>query len=373
MKPFFNQLVFYLLIAAGICGFPVFLRGEGDAVPSTDGENRGMAVMPTSPDSAPLPDSDAYTKTANRWVIIIDAVKPADGLESETAGSFEQFRKELQEAGIPENHILFYSVSDTESESQPTRGNLLRLFESIRNLVIPVGSGKTSSIRAEEGICEVQCYITIGGVSDADGTKNMLVPSDVDTGQLKSVDDERLISLTDLEDAMIHPADKTQTPIERTLLVVNFISLTAVTRGSASDFQLREIRSNKVPEVRVEDRFQHLRILVENEQITDQTATGFYQMLQKGLRGFADISGDRDGVVQARELILYLNACQKGNTAFNGNDPFPIGKARQSEIIPDGLFKKIGDEYKTEFFPREKEEAFRRDRERRNHQKGMTR
>lgn len=147
---------------------------------------------------------------------------------------------------------------------------------------------------------------------------------------------------------------------------------------------LREIDIANVPtrgvdsqgEESANSRFLHLRILTKNEQVTGQTAECFYQLLEKGYQGFADISGNQDGVVQAGELAQYIETNGRPGSieiTRNGNDPFPISQSRQRIEIPDGLFETIGKTFTLDKYATERESAFQREESNKQRSKGTLR
>lgn len=331
----------------------------------------------------------------NRWGIILDAVSSAEDSTPERSEAFERFRNELIDAGFLPDHLLFFTSADADPTRHPTKENILKLLDGIRNPDLNRLPGSADGeaarrIRMDDGDCELQFYVIAGGVADAQRTKNLIVPAGVATDQIKSSDDASLIPLSEIEDALIHPGEG-QKALDRTFLAVNFISLFTVTRGGAPDSPLQEIDLTRVPfrggesaegqedqfqAEGQEDRFQHIRVLTKNEDMADETADSFYQMLQNGLRGFADISGNQDGIVQAGELAQYLESNGRPGSveiAQNGNDPYPICRSRQEPTIPAGLFAEIGRTFTLDMFKAERASAFERSQKNKSNSTGTMR
>lgn len=317
-------------------------------------------------------DKASIVDPANRWAFIIDA-------STVNTESYASFKSELLAAGFPTDHIFVFSSSAKDQTLRSSRENIAKILDGIknpeRNLIPQMAGTEKRRLRTKNGPCEVQLYVTAGGVANKDQTRNMIVPSGIKVDEITRTDDNRLISLNEIEDALTSPGED-QLPIERTLLVVNFLSVHTVTRsvqGKAVDNPFEGINISKVPvrsaqNTKEEDsgKFLHVRILTKNGQITDQTAESFYQTLEKGIHGFADISGNQDNIVQADELVNYIKSNMRSDSveeARNGNDPFPISKTKLKAEIPDGLFNTIGQNFTQEKYAPERERAYKFARE----------
>lgn len=323
---------------------------------------------------------EPFVSAANRWAVIIDTITD----DAADKDAYQTLRDELNDSGILPDHILAYSSLNDDPAKRPTKENLTALLDGIRNPDrnrLPGADGQMCRVRTVEGPCELQFYVMAGGVFDPENAHELLVPAGIPTEQIEKSNEKSLLPLQDIENALISP-EEDQSPMERTFLVVNFISLHSVTRGNAADSPLREIDLARVPvrgsgdDTENDKRFLHLRVLTKNEQIDDPTVSSFYQTLRAGLHGYADLSGNQDGLVQAEELARYIETNGRPGSvemARNGNDPYPLARSRQEATIPEGLFAEIGRTFTMDKYSNERKSAQEREKSIKSKSKGVLR
>ena len=109
--------------------------------------------------------------------------------------------------------------------------------------------------------------------------------------------------------------------------------------------------------------FQLLRIVTRDENLSGERLDDFFSAFRKGMDGYADISGNNDGLVQAEELAYYIrdNAGVTMEIARNGNASHVLAKANKSLNIPDGLFQELSSTFTRDEFRKERDSALQRE------------
>ena len=291
-----------------------------------------------------------------RWAVMIDA-SDASALNEKTDAARAKFCEELCAAGVPKDHIFTYATNAKDEAERPTRKNIETILEELRDVSGVVGLDDGDETRYWRGDgddaapCEVQFYITAKGVSfnTAQGTRNFLLPCDVQPEEITGPDDERLLDVATIEEALATPEEGT--PIDRVFLVINFLSTETATRGVGKASGLRDVVVKDVPTRSVYDEeetaanvFSYVRILTKNERLDDETVDSFYQTIAQWMSGYADLARNRDGWVGAVELAEYAldNGREKAvDFAFNGSATYSIAPSRREANVPRELFAQL--------------------------------
>ena len=306
----------------------------------------------------------------NRWAIVLDASRPSASTEAQARidAAREKFRADLEASGILPDHIFVYTSTSEDETRRPTRATILNVLNALRDVdgvceLYPTGPDDDKpywrevvdeeSEGADAAPCEVQLYLTAPGFAAPDGERDWLVPCDASLENLDAeASAERLLSVAEIEDALSRPLDEDATPIQRTFLAVNFLTIEAATRGSGGSGSIpsevdleRSIGrgfgdSDSTPST----RFQHVRVSTKNERWDATTVDSFYATMSEGLTGCADLAGDRDGWVDAGELAEYVRANGRDGAvaiAQNGNAVYALCPARREWSVPPSLYSDI--------------------------------
>ncbi len=321
----------------------------------------------------------------NRMAIIIDTTVPENPVKYQNA--LDSLIKTLINSGIDGSRIIVLSNICKEPEFKPTSTNIRALLGVIRNRNlrwIKNNNNRDVLIRPNlDKPSELQIYLNAGGVSNESQTRFLIIPSDIDEEAVKSTFDEGLISITeDIEEAML--SEQHAKKLERTLLVININSVISVTR-SASRYNGSSLKDSDLSKLNhllksayLEDEdeeeedgpktFRYTRILTKNQSLNASSVENFYDLLKRGLEGYADIAGNHDGVVQDIELAEYIQSTNKGFSnlqvehSFNGNAVYPIANCKIEVEIPTGLFKKIGDAFTRDEYKVLRDSAYAREK-----------
>lgn len=318
------------------------------------------------------------TNPENRWVIIIDTLKYTKSEEIRNRDAYGDLYQVLLRADFKPDNIITYSESAPVTPNfRPTSENIRKLLQSIQSPEYSelITRGEDARIRSVNEKAELHLYIIAQGVTNKAGDRFMIVPSDIDPESIESTEDEGLISIDEIQDALLNTTDD-QRLIERTFLIINCISVHSYLRGQGTNSSVDNISVNQLKQhlgkqisrgnnnSNAAETYAFWRILVQNQNVADKSPDNFYQTLQKGLAGYADIAGKRDGVVSASELADYMRKLGKTSQIdiiHNGNDPFPLGKTEIKPNIPNGLFKKLGDLYTHDKMKGQRQSAYERE------------
>jgi len=306
----------------------------------------------------------------NRWAIVLDASRPSASTEAQARidAAREKFRADLEASGILPDHIFVYTSTSEDETRRPTRATILNVLNALRDVdgvceLYPTGPDDDKpywrevvdeeSEGADAAPCEVQLYLTAPGFAAPDGERDWLVPCDAALENLDAeANADRLLSVAEIEDALSRPLDEDATPIQRTFLAVNFLTIEAATRGSGGSGSIpsevdleRSIGrgfgdSDSTPST----RFQHVRVSTKNERWDATTVDSFYATMSEGLTGCADLAGDRDGWVEAGELAEYVRANGRDDAvaiAQNGNAVYALCPSRREWSVPAALYSDI--------------------------------
>ncbi len=304
----------------------------------------------------------------NRWAIFIDASN-----DSNNDAAFGEFRDALIASGVPEENALVYFGSSRDPKKRPTRETLDALLKALKQpdkFVLLPGETQERRLRNEDGVCEVQIYLTSLGVSDEATGEAFFAPSDVDESQIVDAKDPRLMSLNAIEDALLF-ADDGQAPLERAFFVVALNSPKAATRGSngVNSRVLNGVDPKRIPTRGADDenergttKFAYFRIATKNARFDDRLVGSFYSTLRDGLKGSADVAGDQNGTVSAEELATYLEttariAQRTVAVDRSGNVEYPLCDAQIKASIPTELFDELSNTFTEPKFAKEKKDA----------------
>ncbi|MDO4628141.1 MAG: hypothetical protein Q4C70_03075, partial [Planctomycetia bacterium] len=314
-----------------------------------------------------------------RRAIVIDTSETNEASKQGYSVALENFVRSLEATGILHNQIVLLS----DVHKKPTQ-NVWKA--ELRALV-------AAAKKEQESLDELQIYISACGVSN--GVRDMLVPSGVPLEEIESTEDRRLISVEELEKEIL------ETHATRIFLVINFKAFKTVTRSSGKQSSLNNIDIRRYRGLEYGEYFddeeemeegtdaeagaesgsetesghrpgtenvapqEHhvLRIVTRNQDMSGAQLDNFYQVMQTGLEGYADITGNNDGEVQVEELAYYLrdNSSTEVEIWRNGNVSFSLAKARRRLQIPDGLFQELGNTFTKQEFRQERDSAFSRE------------
>ncbi len=315
-------------------------------------------------------ESPNATSGSNRWAIFIDASNDSN---DENEAAFVEFRDALIASGVPEENALVYSASSTDPKKRPTRETLDALLTALKQpdkFVLLPGETQERRLRNEEGVCEVQIYLTSLGVADESTGEAFFAPCDVDESQIVDAKDPRLVSLNAIEDALLF-TDDGQVHLERAFFVVALNSPKAATRGSNGENSrvLNGVDPKRIPtrgtndeNERVATKFAYFRIATKNARFDDRLVGSFYSTLRDGLKGSADVAGDQNGTVSAEELATYLEttariAQRTVAVDRSGNVEYPLCDAQIKASIPTKLFDELANTFTDPKFAKEKKDA----------------
>ncbi|MDO4573936.1 MAG: hypothetical protein Q4D98_01845 [Planctomycetia bacterium] len=291
---------------------------------------------------------------AKRFAIIFDTTTPPANQQNEYETAIQTLADCLKASGIPEKNIHVYSSFSTPATRKKMQSALRR---------------KSWKSNPPE---ELQVYITANGLSN--GTKDMLVPSGVSVEDVQETGDSRLIAFEEIQ-KMIANSGAT-----RILLVMNFQSVKAVTRSSGAGSKLqnvriqgyRGLRSNEYfddeesetenAEDNPKKNFQFLQIVTRDQDIRGTRISDFYQTFRGAMEGYADISGNNDGKIQAEELAHYLrdNTEMTVEISRNGNAEYLLCEAKKKAQIPAEIFESLQRTFTREEFRQERDSAAQR-------------
>ena len=298
---------------------------------------------------------DSPLPSENRWAILIDASDAASNAQTATARA--EFCESLSQSGVPSSHIFVYSTDATDEARRPTRANVLTVLDALRDVDgrvrLDPEDAETRRWRGSDldAPCEVQLYVIAAGVSSEDDgqTRNFIAPCDAPLTEISGTDDERLIDVATIEDALTKPAGY---PIDRVFLSINFWS-TEATRGADSASNLADVDLKSVGSRSADDEeenatakgFSYVRVLTSDARFDDATVDSFYKTLTTGLEGYADVARNGDGWVGALELAEYVRDNARDGTVelfFNGSASYSLAVAeRRVEPIPAEVFAEI--------------------------------
>lgn len=292
----------------------------------------------------------------DRYVVIFDTTTPEPSRKSEYQTAVRSFTDSLQKAGIPATNIHVYSAISAPA----TR-------KAMEDALAPKSWKSVSP-------AELQVYITANGLSN--GVKDMLVPAEVSIDDLHETGDTRLISFEEIQKRIANCGAR------RILLVMNFQSVKTVTRSSDTGSALqnvklqryRGLRSNEYFDEEEEEisedagaglsskNFQFLRIVTRDQDIRGYRINDFYQTFRSAIEGYADISGNHDGMIQAEELAYYLrdNTEMAIEISRNGNAEYVLCKANKKVQIPADLFEELSRTFTRDEFRQERDSAAQR-------------
>ena len=299
---------------------------------------------------SPLPSED-------RWAILIDATDEA--ANAKTVAARAKFCESLSKSGVPESHIFVYSTDATDEARRPTRANVLAILDALRDVdgkvELDPEDAETRRWRGSDSVapCEVQLYVIAGGVSgEGDGrTRNFIAPCDAPLTEISGTDDERLIDVATIENALTKPKEDCY-PIDRVFLSINFWS-TEATRGDGSASNLADVDLKNVGSRSAEDEdektaakgFSYVRVLTSDARFDDATVDSFYKTMTNGLEGYADVARNGDGWVGALELAEYVRDNARDGSVelfFNGSASYSLAVAeRRVEPVPSEIFAEI--------------------------------
>lgn len=320
-------------------------------------------------------------KSENRWIVVVDATPKEDEIADEYRDALDNLKNDfVRICGVDEDRVVVYSQYETNPEFHATRENILALLDALRfpesaEMKVPIGNDgfkKVETRSQADEIAEFQLYLIAKGVANPEQTKFAILPSDFDETQIAQIDDfdklaESTIPIADVQRAMVE-CDPAFRPVERTLLVANFLSTVSTSRGDDAELAVaanfRDVDLDKIAQFRggandggsvavklAEAAFFHGSVLVSNENLLEanRRSDAFFRVLRDGLDGFADVSGNGDSVVQADELLRYVREHDGGRgwrqPPLNGTDPFPICKTERKLKVPADLMKEIGETF----------------------------
>lgn len=292
----------------------------------------------------------------NRWVVAIDATDASE-LNEKTEEARAEFYEELYASGIPEDHVFTFATNATDEARRPTRENIEAVLDALRDVsgrvrLDPAGAEPRRWRGDDENApCEAMIFITAAGVAVEENgrTRNFIVPCDASLSKIAGAEDERLIDVAAIEEALTNPEDGSR-PIDRVFLAINFRS-SAATRNAdvASKWRGVELKKVGARGVRNEESaswqgFSFVRVLTKNERLDDFSVDAFYQTTTQGLRGYADVAGNGDGWVGALELAEYVRDNGRVGAVdlvFNGSAPYSVARARRQTKIPATIFEEL--------------------------------
>lgn len=302
---------------------------------------------------------DVPVVASNRWALVFDASRPAASSEEQARNDAarEAFCADLEASGVLPDHIFVFASTAEDESRRPTRATILNALASLRDVdgLCELGSdGEQRFWREDESApSEAQIYLTAPGVAATDGGSAWFAPCDA---PLENVDEttlaERWLRVDEIENALTRPSDERATPIQRTFLAINFLTVESPTRGAGA----REVATAEVDLERSttrgfddEDeaailRGRSVRVSTRNERWSARTVDSFYRTMSEGLDGCADLAGDRNGWVEAGELAEYVRANgRQGDVAIaiNGNAVYLLCPSRRDWKVPAALYREI--------------------------------
>ena len=330
-------------------------------------------------------DENEPIVATNRWAIVFDASRPAASSEAQARidAAREKFCDDLEASGIlPERIFVFTSTAKDEAR-RPTRAAILSALETLRDVdgvceLCPERPDEDKPFwRGDENDdgnapCEAQIYLTAPGVAATDGGSDWFAPCDA---PLENVDEatrtETWLRVADIEDALTRPLDETATPIQRTFLAINFLTVAAPTRGAgangnpASEVDLERSVARSVGDGNdaTNVRYRHARVSTKNERWDARTVDSFYRTMSEGLSGCADLAGDRNGWVEVGELVEYVRANGRDGEvaiAFNGNAVYSLCPSRREWSVPTDLYRQIEQTFTLPEFKKLRDSASKR-------------
>lgn len=301
---------------------------------------------------------------SNRWALVFDASRPAASSEAQARidAAREKFRADLEASGILPDRIFFFTSTAEDESRRPTREAILNALATLRDVdgvceLYPERPGEDKPFwRGDENDdgnapCEAQIYLTAPGVAATDGGGDWFAPCDA---PLDDVDEatraERWLRVDAIEEALARPDDERATPIQRTFLAINFLTVEAATRGggtpgaSLNDVDLERSVARDFGNAESTVRYCHVRVSTKNERWEARTVDSFYRTMSEGLSGCADLAGDRNGWVGAGELAEYVRANGRGGAvavAQNGNATYSLCPSRREWSVPAELYQAI--------------------------------
>lgn len=303
---------------------------------------------------------------SNRWAIVFDASRPAASSEAQARidEAREKFRADLEASGILPDHIFVYSTTADDEARRPTREAILSALEALRAVddvceLYPERPGEDKPFwRGDDNDdgnapCETQIYLTAPGVAATDGGSDWFAPCDA---PLENVDEATRtatwLRVGEIEDALARPDDEQATPIQRTFLAVNFLTVEAATRGvgakgnPANEVDLERSVARSVGDGNAAStvRYRHARVSTKNERWDARTVDSFYRTMSEGLNGCADLAGDRNGWVEVGELVEYLRSNGRDGAvaiALNGNATYSLCPSRREWSVPPELYYNV--------------------------------
>lgn len=337
-------------------------------------------------------DENEPIVASNRWAILFDASRPAASSEAQARidAAREKFRADLEASGILPDHIFVFTSTAEDESRRPTRETILSALETLRDVdgvceLYPERPDEDKPFwrEDEDAPCETQIYLTAPAVAATDGGSDWFAPCDA---PLEKIDDasrnERWLRVAEIEDALARPDDERATPIQRTFLAINFLTLEATTRGGAREAALNEVdlersvaRGSGEETARATARYQHVRVSTKNERWDARTVDSFYLTMSEGLNGCADLAGDRDGWVEADELAEYVRANGRKDAvaiARNGNAIYSLCPSRREWSVPPELYREIERTFTRPEFKKLRDSASKRSRQAEAAKKGAT-
>lgn len=303
-----------------------------------------------------------------RWALVFDASRPAASSEAQARidEAREKFRADLEASGILPDHIFVFTSTAEDESRRPTRETILNALATLRDVdgvceLYPERPGEDKPFwrgdANDDGNapCEAQIYLTAPGVAATDGGSDWFAPCDA---PLDDVDEatlaERWLRVDAIEDALTRPDDERATPIQRTFLAINFLTVGTATRGGgANGAASNEVDLERSVARGVDDvggnaastvRYCHVRVSTKNERWEARTVDSFYRTTSEGLSGCADLAGDRNGWVGAGELAEYVRANGREGAvavAQNGNATYSLCPSRREWSVPTELYQAI--------------------------------
>lgn len=333
----------------------------------------------------------------NRWAIVFDASRPAASSEAQARidAAREKFRADLEASGILPDRIFFFTSTAEDESRRPTREAILDALATLRDVdgvceLYPERPGEDKPFwrgdANDDGNApfEAQIYLTAPGVAATDGGSDWFAPCDA---PLQNVDEatraERWLRVAEIEDALARPDDERATPIQRTFLALNFLTVEAATRGGgANGAASNEVDLERSVARGVGDgnaastvRYCHVRVSTKNERWEARTVDSFYRTMSEGLSGCADLAGDRNGWVGAGELAEYVRANGREGAvavAQNGNVAYSLCPSRREWSVPTELYRRIEQTFTRPEYQKLRDFASKRSRQAGAAKKGAT-
>ncbi|MDO5552714.1 MAG: hypothetical protein Q4G68_03045 [Planctomycetia bacterium] len=327
--------------------------------------------------------AEVVTSDANRWTVVVHTETSPDSQKG--LNDFVNWLREWN------RNVVVFSPFEKNLLRRPTDQNIRRCLDWFRTPDWPSDSLELNRIRTADGPCEVRLLITACGVEkqDAETGESRIVFSFIDPNTSDGSFRESLdggVSVGEIVAAMTYLNGDDDSVIDRRLIVVNLLPI-PVARG-AND-PLAGVRGAAIDQTCKAFQTQSEGIIVVSNQKLSQPlpVNSFFDILKKGLSGWADATDRSDRVVSMRELILYVTEqCQKnqneGTAALSSHVllDYPVCNVPDSFRYPDlaapvGLFARIGDKLlekkeEVKHADRDSQEARRRESENKKLVKG---